>query len=66
MDFSGKCVFIQYNPDKLIDNYNISKNPFFQKRIGLLKNNIEKHINIIEHGLNTDLIQIQHLFYNEN
>ena len=64
MDFSGKYISIKYNPDKFIDN--TPKNPFFSEKMGLLKNNSEKHIQRIEHGLNTDLIEIYRLFYNEN
>ena len=63
--FSGKDIFIRYSPDKFTDEYNTSKNPFFQKRMELLEDNIEKHIHRIEHGLNTDLIEIHHLFYTE-
>jgi len=66
MDFSGKYILIRYNPDKLIDEDNISKNPVFPKRKDLLENNIEKRRNRIELGMNTDLIEIHHLFYNEN
>ena len=66
MDFSGKYTFIIYNPDKFIDKYNTSKNLFFQKSMDLIENNIEKHIQRLEHGLNTDLFEIHHLFYNEN
>ena len=31
----------------------------------LLENNIEKHIQRIEHGLHVDLTDIHHVFYNE-
>ena len=55
-----------YNPNEFIDKNNTSRNPFFRKGMDLLKNSIEKHIQRIEHGLNTDLIEIHHLFYNEN
>ena len=65
MDCNGKYIFIRYSPDKFIDKYNTSKNPFFQKRMDLLDNNNEKHINKIENGLNIDLIEIHHLFYTE-
>ena len=41
MDFSGKYIFTRYNPNKFIDKYNISTNPFFQKRMDFLENNIE-------------------------
>jgi len=53
MYFSGKCMFIRYNPDKVFDKHDTSKNPIFPKRINVLENNIEKHIQRIEHALNT-------------
>jgi hypothetical protein len=28
LDFSGKYIFIRYNPDKFVDKYNTSKNTF--------------------------------------
>ena len=63
MDFSGRYIFLRYNPDNFIDKYNISKKPSFRKRIDILENNIEQHIDRIGHGLNTDLVEISFLFY---
>ena len=63
MDFSGKYTSIRYNPDKFIDQYNTSKNPFFQKRKAFLENNVDKHIERIERA---DLIEIHNVFYNEH
>jgi hypothetical protein len=65
MDFSGKYIFIRYNPDKFIDKYGISKNPFFDTRMEVLEKMINKQINRIQNGENTDLIEIYHLFYDE-
>ena len=65
MDFTGKYIFIRYNPDKFIDKYNKSKNPFFNTRIEALENVIDKHIKRIENNENTELLEIHHLFYNE-
>jgi hypothetical protein len=31
MDFSSKYIFIRYNPNRFIDKYNTSKNPFSKK-----------------------------------
>ena len=31
VDFSGKYIFIRYNPDEFIEKHNTSKNPFFPK-----------------------------------
>ena len=66
MDFSGKYIFVKYNPNKSIDKYNTSKNTFFKKRMDLLKYNIEKHIHRIEHGSNTYAIETHNLVYNVN
>jgi hypothetical protein len=38
----------------------------FSTKMDVLENKIEKHMDRIEHGLNTDLIEIHHVFYNEN
>lgn len=66
MDFSGKYIFIRYNPDKFIDKYNKCKNPFFNNRMDVLTMLIDKHINRIENDENNDLVEIYHLFYDEN
>jgi hypothetical protein len=65
MDFSGKYIFIRYNPDKFIDKYNHVKNPFFETRMEVLENHIDTHISRILNGENDELIEIYHLFYNE-
>jgi hypothetical protein len=65
MDFTGKYIFIRYNPDKFTDKYGQSKNPFFETRMEVLENMITKHIHRIEQDENTDLIEIHHLFYGE-
>ena len=66
MDFTGKYIFIRYNPDKFIDKYNTSKNPFFNTRMETLENFIDKHIPRIENEENIELLEIHHLFYDEN
>ena len=66
MDFSGKYIFIRYNPDKYIDKYSKCKNPFFNNRMEALSLLIDKHIKRIENEENTDLVEIYHLFYDEN
>ena len=66
MDFSGKYIFIRYNPDKFVDKYNKSKNPMFGTRMEVLENSINKHIKRIHNYENTDLVEIHHLFYDEN
>ena len=66
MDFSGKYIFIRYNPDKFIDKYHISKHPFFDTRMEVLTHAIERHINRINNYENTELIELHHLFYDES
>ena len=65
MDFSGKYIFIRYNPDKFIDKYKASKNPFFETRMEVLEIMINKHVQRIERSENTDLVEIHHVFYDE-
>lgn len=65
MDFSGKYIFIRYNPDKFKDKHNKSKNPLFNTRMEVLKKNIDKHIERINNNENTELVEIHHLFYND-
>lgn len=65
MDFSGKYVFIRYNPDKFKDKYDVSKNPFFEMRMQVLENVINKHIQRIESDENQDVVEIHHVFYDE-
>ena len=64
IDFSGKCVFIRYSPDRYIDKQK-SKNPFFHNRMDALTLLIDKHIKRIENEENNDLVEIHHLFYDE-
>ena len=66
MDFSGKYIFIRYNPDKFIDKYGISKNPMFDTRMDVLETSINKQMMRILNEENTDLVEIHHLFYDEN
>ena len=65
MDFSGKYVFIRYNPD----SYKIGNrkyNPQFSTRMEELKKMIDYHINRIKNDENEDLVEIHHLYYSQN
>lgn len=64
MDFSGKYIFIRYNPDKYKKN-NKKYDPTFEKRMDILENEIEKQIKRIENNKNKNLVEIYHLFYDE-
>lgn len=63
MDFSGKYVFIRYNPDKYTDSKGKSCNPMFPKRMKALEKEIDKQLIRIEKDENTDLVEIIHLFF---
>ena len=65
MDFTGKYIFIRYNPDRFIDKYQQRKNPFFETRMEALESAIARHIGRIEREENEDLLEIHHLFYDE-
>ena len=62
MDFSGKYVFIRYNPDK----FKIGKtwkNPRFETRMEKLIEEIDKQINRIQNEKNTELVEIHKLYF---
>jgi hypothetical protein len=65
MDYSGKYIFIRYNPDKFKDKYGKSKNPYFDTRMEVLENVINKHILRIQAEDNENLLEIHHVFYDE-
>lgn len=64
MDFSGKYIFIRYNPD-IYKEGGKRKNPHFDTRMETLTREIDKHIQRIENGDNNDLLEIHHLYYND-
>jgi len=65
LDFSGKYIFIRYNPDKFLDKYGKSKNPMFDTRMEVLEKSLDKHITRILNEQNKELLEIHHLFYDE-
>ena len=66
IDFSGKYIFIRYNPDKYIDKIGKSKNPMSDTRMEVLEKSIDKHLDRIKNEENKELVEIHHLFYDEN
>ena len=64
MDYSGKYIFIRYNPDIYKVNGE-RKNPRFEERMKTLTNEIKRHIKRIENDENEDLLEIHHLYYDE-
>ena len=65
MDFSGKSIFIRYNPDKFKEKLGKSKNPYFNSRMQVLESVIRKHILRIQAEDNDSLLEIHHVFYDE-
>ena len=66
MDFSGKYIFIRYNPDTYIDKHSKCKKLFVYNRMEALTLLIDKHIKRIENEEHNDLVEIYNLFYDEN
>jgi len=63
MAHSGKWIYIRFNPDKYINKNGISKNPAIATRLLVLKNEIEKQIQRIEHGENYELVERIYMYY---
>lgn len=61
MDFSGKYIFIRYNPDKYKIN-GVSKNPQFETRMKRLKQEVDHQLGRIERNEN-ELVEIIKLYY---
>jgi hypothetical protein len=64
--FSGKWIFIRFNPDSYKDSKGKRKNTLFNKRLEVLQEEINKQIQRIEKEENTELVEIIKLFYDEN
>jgi hypothetical protein len=64
MAFSGKWVYIRFNPDKYIKN-GTTKNPMMSTRLNKLKLEILKQIKRIENEENIELVERIYMYYNE-
>ena len=65
MDFSGKYIFIRYNPDPYKDADGKKKNPRFDTRMALLEQLINVLTRRINNELNAELVEIHHLCYDK-
>jgi len=63
MVFSGKFIFIRINPDKYINEYGTKVNPTMKKRMELLRDEINIHIERINNEENSDLLEIHKLCF---
>jgi hypothetical protein len=65
MVYSGKWIFIRFNPDKYKDKSGRNKNPSISTRLTVLKKEIKKQIERIQNEENKDLVEIIKLYYDE-
>lgn len=65
MIHGGKFVFIRFNPDKYCNSSGRSINPYLYSRLPTLEDEIRHQIERIKAGENEDLVEIVHLFYDE-
>jgi hypothetical protein len=63
MHFSGKWVFIRFNPNKYRRD-GVVYNPKMYERTCRLLKEIQKHIERIQKEENKELVEIHHLFFN--
>ena len=63
MAFSGKWIYIRFNPDKYINKTGTRKNPTIANRLYVLKDEIEKQMKRIENDENTELVERIYLYY---
>ena len=63
MAFSGKWIYIRFNPDKYINQKGTRKNPTIANRLYVLKYEIEKQMKRIENDENTELVERIYLYY---
>jgi hypothetical protein len=63
MAFSGKWIYIRFNPDKYIDKKGKQKNPAIATRLKVLGTEINTQIKRIKKGLNNELVERIYLYY---
>ena len=63
MAFSGKWVYIRFNPDKYVSKNGKNKNPMIYTRLPVLLDEIKKQIWRIETEQNSELVERVYLFY---
>ena len=66
MAYSGKWIYIRFNPDKYKLKNGKNKNPEIATRLIELKKEIEKQIKRIENEENTELLEKIYMYYDEN
>ena len=59
----GKFVFVRINPDSYRDSNRQLQNPPLESRLEALKNEINKQIQRIQNGENTELMEVSYLYF---
>lgn len=65
MAYSGKWIYIRFNPDKFKDVKAKSKNPRLSTRLQTLGDEIERQIGRIKNGENEELVERVYMYYDE-
>jgi hypothetical protein len=63
MIHGGKFIFIRFNPNSYINKNNVRRNPPLNKRLEILKTEINTHIERIHNDQNNELLEIHKLYY---
>jgi hypothetical protein len=63
MIYSGKWLFIRFNPDSYLDDKNQRQNPNIESRYHSLLNEIQRHMTRVEQQDNQELIEVHRLFF---
>ena len=63
MAFSGKWIYIRFNPDKYKSKNGKNRNPEIATRLIELKKEIEKQINRIKNEENTEILERIYMYY---
>lgn len=65
MAYSGKWIYIRFNPDKYKDKDGKNKNPHLRNRLEQLKEEIEKQMLRIKNSENKELVERIYLYYDK-
>ena len=65
MAYSGKWIYIRFNPDKYISKCGDKKNPDLKNRLIVLRNVINNQITLIENEKNKELVKRIYLYYDK-
>ena len=65
MAFSGKWIYIRFNPDKYRDKNGKNKNPTIATRLHALQKELTKQIARIENDENKEPVERIYMFYDE-